>query len=178
MDRAFLIEGLKALLPITLIFTFIFTLTQPLGDYAFHMANYGQQDYPPAVSWVMGFTQSILMGDRHLTVLLVQLFASTIAPYFLILYIVGRSRPEWRMKAGWVYLYGSGVPFILFFGGFIPQAFIQVLMLLSLAKPATLFLFLMVGSTIHREWAAAFLITTAYLLLQYMKPRLPAGWFD
>jgi len=175
MDRAFLLEGLKALIPLTLIFALLYTFTPQMGDYYFHLCNSPKHDvpcgtmdrgdatsindasmgYPTAVAYAMNFGNSILK-DRPLTIFLIQLMAAVIFPYFLITYIVGKSRPDWRFKAGFVYLYGSGVPFILMQEWFIPQAFIQVLMLASVAEPPALILFLMLGWKIHREWLAAF----------------------
>ena len=134
MDRAFLLEGLKALIPITLIFCAFFVFTPMTGDFEFHIKNTGNTanaldaaaggtphpsayDYPPVVSWLLAFSETILHLDRKLALFLLLLFASTIIPYILITHIVGLKKKEWGMTAGWIYLYGSGVPFVVLFGG-------------------------------------------------------------
>lgn len=153
MDRVFLIEGFKVLLPITFVFSMIFGFGIVAGDYTYHFANYGQMIYPPFTSWLLGF----LGGERAFTIFILNLFVSTIIPYLLIIRITG------KQEAGFVYLF-SGIPYILFVAWLIPQAIIQIFMLAAILNPLGLLLFAL-GPWVHHEWLAAFALTTIYIII-------------
>lgn len=176
MDRKFLLDGLLALIPLTLIFVFFFHYYPMTGDFKFHMDNFGSLDYPNGVAWVLSFI-TMLGVSRAVALFLFMLLVTTLIPYILIVEIVGGKRPEWKMTAGWVYLYGSGVPFVLMFGGVAAQAAIMCLMLLSVLEPMALFLFVFVGPFIYREWLLALFAAIGYVGFQKLKPKIPQKWY-
>jgi hypothetical protein len=195
MDRAFLLEGLKALIPITLIFCVFFVFTPMTGDFQFHMENIGKNadaldaeshgtphpsayDYPPAVSWLLSFSQVVLHLDRKLALFLLLLSSTTFIPYILITRIVGKKKKECGPIAGWIYLYGSGVPFLTLWGGVAAQALIVCFMLFCVLEPIGLFLLLILGPYIYREWLLAFGATFVYIAFQYLKPKIATRWYD
>jgi len=181
MDKEILKEWLKALLPIVLFFAFMYQTTPPIGDYVFHLYNgqgqatdnlfwsrgvsltYAAKDYPQGVSWIMGVLGLAL--DRRLAIFLLMLTASVVLPYLLIYAILKREKKPWALLGAFVYLYGSGVPFILMQDWYVPQAIIQVFMLASILYEPILFPFLWMGPLIHREAYIAIGITIFFIAL-------------
>ena len=78
----------------------------------------------------------------------------------------------------WVDNYGSGVPFVVLFGGVAAQVLIMCFMLFCVLEPAALFLLVVLGPYIYREWILAFAATLAYVGFQYIKPKIARRWYD
>lgn len=156
MDRGYLKDSLKALLPITLVFCYFYVSGHLSSDYYFHVGYSGNGNYPPFLSWIMPET------ERGEFLFFLNLSLTTIFPFMLIHKITK------KMEAGWAYLY-SGIPLVLFVVWLIPQSMIHNLMLLSIAFPEMILVFLMFGWAIHQYWWAAFMLTLAFMLYQRQK---------
>jgi len=156
MNWEFLKTALKSLLPIILILIFVSSIGARVADYNFHFTNMGEQDYPPLTAYTLNTLSQFI--PRTSAIILLNLLLNVILPYMLLCAITKNE------LVGWVYLYGSGIAFITFFGWFIPQGFIHVLILLSILHPAGLGLFALIGGLAHREWLAGFLLALGYIL--------------
>jgi hypothetical protein len=157
MDKKFLIESLKALLPIIYIFSILYVSGHLSSDYYYHLKNHGVDIYPKFVSFVLSF-----VGDqRETSLFLLNLFCTAVIPYILIFHITR------KLDAGWVYLY-SGVPLVMFIIWVIPQSIAHVLMLASIANPLMLIPFLLVGWSIHEYWFLLWLLAAGFHIWKYI----------
>jgi len=149
-------KGLLHLVPITLALVIIASLFPNHVDYHFHMVNYGQEAYPILTAHFVNFFDNFF--ERSQAAILVNLLVDLYLPYCLICLIAK------NQNAGWIYLYASGIPFVMFFGWFIPQGLVHVLMLLTIFHPKGVVLFAILGGAAHREWMAGLIIAYLYRL--------------
>lgn len=151
MIRHFLI-----LLPAVLLVLFtISTATVYPADWIFHLSgNYG--DYPFIAPWLTNFFFEIGL------LIPFALLISLILPY-IILSMIDKNK-----LAGAAYLYLTGIPYILLWGGFIPTAFIFIYMLLNVLNPVFWFITPVLGYYTHREWIWGILLSVAaYVALRW-----------
>lgn len=159
LDRAFIFEGLKALLPVVVCLSFLWVSGHLSSDYYFHLAYHGDGPYPPMVAWILG-----LVGDsaRGQALFVLNLVLTTVIPYCLITRITKDPR------AGWVYLY-SGIPLVLFSIWFVPQAIIQCMILVAILRPEAMLLFPILGPFIHQFSIYALLLVAAFHFFRAMQ---------
>jgi len=152
MDKQFLNDSLKALLPIWIILSFLYVSGHVSTDFFFHIGNRGGNEYSPFLSWVL----SLFEGYRPSALFIINLIVTTLLPFILI------HRITKKMDACWVYLY-SGVPLILFVVWLVPQAIIHVLTLIMILNPLLgVGLFFTVGFYAHYFWWSGFFVACAY----------------
>lgn len=137
-----------------ILFAAVFVFHASSGDYAAHLAYRGDGDYPPFLAWVLNAAEGFM--PRATALFFVALVAGLYLPYVLIFEI---TRKE---EASWAYLYGTGVPLVLLFVWFVPQALIHVLILATIRWWQAAFLFLAIGFLIHSAWVFGVLLAVGY----------------
>lgn len=162
MDIRFIARSSAFLLPLVVLFAAVFSLHAFTGDYAFHLDYKGHGTYPPMLAWILNALE--LLMPRATALFLVAVLAGLYLPFILIFEITRRE------EAAWLYLYGTGVPLILFFIWFVPEALIQVLMLATIRWRWMALVFLAVGFLIHSAWVFAWLLAVGYSF--YGKPSI------
>ena len=148
MDKEFVKTSLRNLIPITIVLSFLFWAGHLSSDYYFHLNNSGP--YPPMLQYLLA-----LSANRSLALFGLNLLFSTLVPYLLIVRITQKE------LAGFVYLYGTGIPIVLFILWVVPQSILQCVMLATIAFDWGIWLFLL-GPVIHEFWYAGLAITVAY----------------
>jgi hypothetical protein len=164
MDYKFLKNGILHIIPLTVVLCAIFSFFPNSYDYAYHAQEnsvlYG--NYPPLTDRIISVIDVFTLS-RGYSVLYLNLIVILYLPYILISKIMS------NQFAGFIYLYGSGLPLILFFAWTIPQGIIHVLMLFAILFPLLgLPFFAIFGSFIHREWLAAFCLACGFSLFQFV----------
>lgn len=154
METEFLLSSLKALLPIVIVFSLIYSMGNYSTDYYFHMSYQGDGTYPPFLSW-------LISGAKYRSIALFfwNIAFTTVLPYIAIWKITK------NQNACWAYLY-SGIPLVLFSIWLIPQAIIQWLMLISIINPIYIIPFVIFGSSIHQFWWAGLAMVIAWYLYE------------
>lgn len=125
-----------------------------LGDYEAHLGYACDGNYPRALCSILG---AMNFMPRPSALFLVSIFFSVYLPYVLVFEITK------NIKAAWVYIFASSIPFMLASTWFVPQAIIQSLMLLSIWNPTFLVAFLAFGWLVHSAWWAAFILTIGFI---------------
>lgn len=139
-----------------LLLTYAFFQFPHLGDFDFHSTYKGGQEYPSGVA----FAVNLMPLPQGLAVFIFGLLVCVVLPYILIFEITKNE------KASWVYLYGSNVATILLSLYFIPQATIQVFMLLSVLFPPFLVVFALIGGFFHNQYLFAVILTWFYIMVK------------
>lgn len=148
-------------LPMVFLLSYTFVNFQHLGDFQFHASYEGGGQYPSGVASILNLLAAIMprAWGLHLYTLLV----AVILPYILVFHLTKNE------LASWIYIYGSNIPTVLYYIWFVPQATIQLFMLLSLAWTPFFAIFLLTGWIFHNSWAFAFILTAAYALARKYK---------
>jgi len=154
MDVRFVVRSSAFLLPVVVLFSIAWHFHIFEGDYAVHLAYRGDGDYPPALAWMLNTLEFII--PRELGLFLIAVLTVVYLPFILVFEI---TRKE---EASWIYLYGSGIPLVLYFVWFVPQSIIHILILATVRWWWFAFIFLAVGWLIHSAWLPALLLALAY----------------
>ena len=109
-----------------------------------------------------------VLGTNELSLLFISLYFVVVFPYLLVCKIVDT-------RAGWIFLYGSGIPIVMFFA-FVPaQAILNCLLLFCFIQPRIgLFLIFLIGPLIHREFVGYIVLALFGLCVRYVWRRLNA----
>lgn len=152
MRSEYILESMKALLPVIIIFSYLFISGHLSSDYYFHLGYDGSGDYPPFLSWLL---PPFGNQQRSLALFAINLLSTTAIPFILIHRITG------MFEAGWAYLF-SGIPLVLFTVWLVPQSLLHILILSSIAFPPLLIPFLALGWLVHSYWWAGWLLAMGY----------------
>lgn len=147
-------------IPLLLICLYMFVATPRLGDFQAHLAYEGDSGYPPALAWYLDF---LFFLPREAALFLVSMFFAVYLPYVLVFEITRNK------TASWLYIYASGIPFMLAAIWFVPQAIVQSFMLLSVWRLPFLLIFLLLGWSIHTSWWAAWILTAGFIIYKRLK---------
>lgn len=136
-----------------LLLTYAFFEFPHLGDFDFHSTYKGDSGYPSGVAFIL----QLIPLPQPLALFIFALLVAVVLPYILVFEITK------SQTAAWIYLFGSNIPTMLVSLYFVPQAVIQLFMLLTVFQPELFVLFIFFGSSIHNSWLAALLLTMGYL---------------
>lgn len=124
------------------------------SDWPVHLGLRPVQDYPPLAPYLT------TVAYRNKLILFWSLSIFLIIPYLLLRFI---TKNDFIPLA---YVYLSGIPFTLTWGGFFAQALAHILLLLNLLSPLLWPITLAIGIPIHREmigaWALSVVVATYY----------------
>lgn len=154
MNVRFILRSSAFLLPLVILFAAAWHFHAFVGDYAAHLAYRGDGSYQPALAWILNALE--LAMPRSVALFLVAVLAVAYLPFILVFEI---TRKE---EASWIYLYGSGVPLVLYFVWFVPQALIHVLILATVRWWWFALIFVAVGWLIHAAWLPALVLVLLY----------------
>lgn len=171
LDWEFIKTSLMQLLPIIVVLSYLFGTNHYGSDFVFHESYIGNGAYPQFLGLVMRY-----MPDRHMDAFFISLSFIVVLPYILVRRITNNK------DASFVYLYGTGVPMVMSYVGFIPQGIIQTLMLASIYWPPSIIALIILGPFIHEFWWMAAILVFGMWTLKYIdknwesiKTRLPYG---
>lgn len=161
MDTKWIIQSSLMLAPAIILFAFFIGHAQTYpADWLFHISGSTAGNYPPIAPFLV--SQAYQNGLILPFVVLVVLYL----PFALLFKITG----SWLAPCA--YLYASGIPFILMWGGFWGQAVMHILMLINVLVGPPIWGFMAIlGFGTHREWLAATLLSAG---IWFIKRR----WFN
>lgn len=150
MEKKWVLDNLLIMLPAILILViFIGGAKAYPADWAFHISGNTSGNYGILAPWL---TSAAYRAGLILPFCIMLVIA---LPYILLHKITGSA------LAPTLYLYASGIPFILMWGGFFAQAFIHLFMLLNLISPWLWPFTLLLGMETHREWLGSWALSVA-----------------
>ena len=134
--------------------TYAFFQFPRLGDFGFHSTYNGGDDYPSGVAYLV----NLMPLPQPLALFVFTLLVAVVLPYILIFEITK------NQMASWVYLFGSNIPSMLVSLYFVPQATIQLFMLISVFFPPFLVVFAIFGGFFHNQSLLAFILTLGFMI--------------
>lgn len=158
MNCLWLRNSILAIIPLVLVFSIQNYMGIFVGDYWVHLAGH-MEGYPPFIDYCLTFLAPFF--GKPIAMYLMEIAFIVVIPYCLIYHITKKP------MAAWIYLYGSSIPIILGFVWFLPQAVIQILMLLSLINPLCFIPFVLLGWMVHNYWWAGVALTLAYKFFRW-----------
>ena len=147
MDKDFVIKHFLYMLPaIIIVLVFLLSAVWYPADWTFHIGGRTLGGYPPLAPALT----NLFYVYGMFVVFCVALFV--VIPYVL-LHLISK-----KDIVGLAYLYLSGLPYTLLWGGFAAQGIIHILILLCALNPLGWLLMLVVGPFTHRLWFFALLL--------------------
>jgi hypothetical protein len=137
-----------------LLLTYAFFQFPRLGDFDFHSTYKGDSNYPSGVAYLV----NLIPLPQSLALFVFALLVSVVLPYILIFEITK------NQTASWIYIFGSNIPSMLVSLYFVPQAVIQLFMLLSIFNAWFLPFFVLFGLFFHNQAWTALILTLAVIV--------------
>lgn len=156
MNKSFVLKHLLYMGPAIFIFLY-FTLWGSYlpADWNFHITGIPLGDYPP-----LGPTlANVFYENEFFEIFCILMFIAI--PYILLHMITKQD------LAGLAYLYLSGIPYMLMWGGFVAQGLMHILMLLTVLHPVGFVFALITGPFVHREWGLSLILGTIASLVYH-----------